>query len=221
MAATAITNACVHSVQVLGNDLSFAYPHLKDLDHIIALLVCEDLLIDLVSDHDAKRGMDEELRPAAERDIIQRLKTTAAVAARLVDRVLAQYEAQSDLANLSWASRLALPGRHRIAFRDGPNWAEPDALASSVADLYHTFLANIMPVLMYYTQDLACLKLPHEANMKPLWELVQAYVTTKRVPLRQDRHLHETSDCSCDAPRDGVPGQRRRHPHPAAVPKEH
>ncbi|EQC31016.1 hypothetical protein SDRG_11203 [Saprolegnia diclina VS20] len=104
LAATAVTNACVHSVQVLGNDLSFAHPHLKDLDHILAVFVCSDLLVDLVSDHDglrlgtavelvvlAKRSMIERLRPGAERTIAKTLKTTTAAAAYYHASVCAQF----------------------------------------------------------------------------------------------------------------------------------
>ncbi|KDO34069.1 hypothetical protein SPRG_01343 [Saprolegnia parasitica CBS 223.65] len=117
MAATAVTNACVHAVEVLGNDMSFAHPHLKDLDHMMALLVCEQVLVDLVSENGlslktavelvvlAKRAMVERLRPAAERTIAQRLKVSTVVASRVIDVVHMHYD-QSDVWSLDWTSSL-------------------------------------------------------------------------------------------------------------------
>ncbi|EQC31018.1 hypothetical protein SDRG_11205 [Saprolegnia diclina VS20] len=119
MAATAVTNACVHAVQVLGNDMIFAHPHLKDLDHMMALLVCDQVLVDLVADAKngvslktavelvvvAKRAMVQRLRPAAERTIAQRLKVPTVVASRVIDIVHLHF-AQSDAWSLDWTSSL-------------------------------------------------------------------------------------------------------------------
>ncbi|EQC31015.1 hypothetical protein SDRG_11202 [Saprolegnia diclina VS20] len=215
LAATAITNACVHSVQVLSNDLSFAHPYLKDLDHIIALLVCDGILMDLVSDHNglplgtavelvvvAQRAMVPRLRPAAERAIAQRLQTTSMVASRFVDRVSAQYMAEASLAQLEWSSTLGLNSSlvylHRLLYgfhevikpglrmvcEDGffgRDWAEPHALAASLADLYQTFFAHILPPLVTFLQGRGPNKIEHEAEMTPLLVLLETFVKKREL----------------------------------------
>ncbi|EQC31017.1 hypothetical protein SDRG_11204 [Saprolegnia diclina VS20] len=213
IAATAVTNACVHTVDELSKTLRIAHPHFEDLDHIMAFLVCEELLIDLVVGNAdltlstavevvvlAKRAMIDEFRPAAEHTIAKALQTTITAAACLIDRVLNQYETPSRFGDLEWTATLDTSlvnlqqGLHTMikVLPPGTRSAVPDGFFNRHWPERHGLASSPSDLLktflahilpVFLLHDAGDVMLPREPTTNPLFTLLRTYVKTKRVPV--------------------------------------
>ncbi|EQC31030.1 hypothetical protein SDRG_11217 [Saprolegnia diclina VS20] len=114
---TAITNAAVYAIEVLHTELRETYPHLSDLEAIMATLRCGRFIVEIVTVHKvsvdkaagmlmvARRAAIERLRPLSIQVMTKALSTSSAIAGRLVDRIVAQLEGD-DYWNMDWTTTL-------------------------------------------------------------------------------------------------------------------
>ncbi|KDO34057.1 hypothetical protein SPRG_01331 [Saprolegnia parasitica CBS 223.65] len=177
---TAVTNAVLRDVEMLFQALCTNRPYLQDMEHILALLMCGDALLEMVTRHAvsfntaagllmvARRVQTPTLRRTALGILVHELHTTLLLALH------ADLREFITITQLQPNERIAVDP---MAF--GRPWNESEWRVSNTSELYQTFFANILPTFISHAlQDGADAWLELEAGMMPFPNLVHEYVHT-------------------------------------------
>ncbi|KDO34053.1 hypothetical protein SPRG_01327 [Saprolegnia parasitica CBS 223.65] len=198
----AITNAGVYAVEVLHTELREVYPHLSDVEAIMATLRCGRFIVEIVCSHNVSVDKAAGMLMVARRAAIERLKP---LSIQVMTKALST--SGDDDWNMDWTTTLGKgdgitalhaylktfivhalrePGTRAVTYPDtfGPPWVEGDSVLRCTTDLYQSFFADVLPPLLLDAKaGFMPNGLVYDNELAPLRRLLTVYVQTQQLPV--------------------------------------